>query len=95
MTRRARVTCGCPALSHVRSPLQWRLGFVDAEHRIGVSDSDHTGDWWSSRLVGDLRLTVSRVSLPLPRSSTMPDLLPLHPAGSGDCDSLCYLSRGS
>lgn len=35
----------------------WRLGFVDSEHRIGISDKDHTGDWWACRLVGDLGLT--------------------------------------
>lgn len=41
---------------------QWRQGFVDAEHRIGVSDKDHSGDWWGSRLVGDLGLTVRGAS---------------------------------
>jgi cystathionine beta-synthase len=40
---------------HLNDNWMWRMGFVDAEHHVGVSESSADTHWWCSKTVADLR----------------------------------------
>lgn len=41
---------------HLNDDWMWRMGFVDAAHKIGTSEKEVGTEWWSARPVGDLKL---------------------------------------